>query len=313
MQDSETPSQPESPRASESKQKLRNVLVVAAAYLVSALLYKFLFHEGLGHSSLLFIGLPGVLAILLALAPRAGTTKGGIVKGITFALLLIAPLIGEGYLCILMASPLFYLIGLLVGAAIDASRNKQTTLSCAAVILVILSLDGIVPVHPRRETVSVTRVIPASAAQIHDALAATPDIATPLPIFLRLGFPRPIAASGAGLAIGAARTIHFTGAEGDPPGDLTMRVAQASDNHVLFLAIADTSKLTQWVEWQSSLVQWQPLDATHTRVTWQTTFGRQLDPWWYFTPWERYAVRKSTEYLLTASATPAALRNREVR
>src|SRR6202043_1791866 len=150
---------PEKPSGFESKEKLRNVLVVAAAYLVSALLYKFLFHEGLGHSSLLFIGLPGVLAILLALAPRAGTAKGGIVKGITLALLLIAPLVGEGYLCILMASPLFYLIGLLIGAAIDVFRNKHTTLSCAAVMLMLASLDGIGPVHPRRETVSVTRVI----------------------------------------------------------------------------------------------------------------------------------------------------------
>jgi hypothetical protein len=48
-------------------------------------------------------------------------------------------------------------------------------------------------------------------------------------------------------------------------------------------------------------------------VTWQTTFDRQLDPWWYFLPWERYAVRKSTEYLLTANATPLALRQSTLR
>jgi hypothetical protein len=301
---------PERPDGLERMEKLRNVLVVAAAYMVCVLLYKVLFHEGLGHSSFLFIGLPGVLAILLALAPRAGTAKGGIVKGITLALLLIAPLVGEGYLCILMVSPLFYLIGLLIGAAIDAFRNKPTTLSCAAVLVILLSLDGIFPVHTRQESVTVTRVIAAPAAEIRDALAQPPEIATPLPRFLRIGFPRPIAVSGSGLAAGAMRTIHFTGAEGDPPGDLTLRVAHANDGEVLFLAIRDTSKLTQWILWQSSLVQWQPVDATHTRVTWQTTFDRQLDPWWYFVPWERYAVRKSTEYLLTANATPAALRQR---
>jgi hypothetical protein len=299
---------PAQPTPSERKEKLRNVLVVAAAYVVSALLYKLLFHEGLGHTSLLFVGLPGVLAILLALAPRAGTAKGGIVKGITLALLLIAPLLGEGYLCILLASPLFYALGLAVGAAIDASRNKTTTLSCATVIVILLSLDGILPVHERRETVSVTRVIPAPAAEIRDALSKPPDIATPLPRFLRLGFPRPISVSGSGLDVGATRIIHFTGAEGDPPGDLTMRVAHANAGEVQFLATGDTSKLTQWILWQGSSVQWQPVDATHTRVTWKTTFDRQLDPWWYFALWERYAVRKSTEYLLTANATPAALR-----
>jgi hypothetical protein len=156
----------------------------------------------------------------------------------------------------------------------------------------------------------VTHVISAPAAEIRQALAGPPDIATPLPRFLRLGFPRPIAVSGSGLAVGAIRTIHFTGAEGDPPGDLTLRVANANDSEVLFIATRDTSKLTQWILWQSSSVHWQPVDATHTRVTWQTTFERQLDPWWYFTPWERYAVRKSTEYLLDANATPAALRGK---
>jgi len=293
---------------SERNEKLRNVLVVAAAYIISAILYKLLFHERLGHSSLLFIGLPGVLAILLALAPRAGTVKGGIVKGITFALLLIAPLLGEGYLCILMASPLFYAIGLAIGAGIDASRNKHRTLSCMAVLVILLSLDGIVPSHQRLETVSVTRVITAPPAEIRAAMASPPDIAIALPSFLRLGFPRPIAVSGSGLEPGAIRTIHFTGAEGDPPGDLTMHVAKASVNQIQFVATGDTSKLTQWLLWRSSSVQWEPVDATHMRVTWQTTFERQLDPWWYFGPWERYAVRKASEYLITANATPAGIR-----
>jgi hypothetical protein len=304
---------PEQSSKLEQKEKLRNVLVVALAYIVSALLYKFLFHEGLGHSSLLFIGVPGVLAILLAMAPRAGTAKGGIVRGITLALLLIAPLVGEGYLCILLASPLFYAIGLAIGAAIDIGRNKTNTLSCAAGLVILLSLDGIVPPHHRQETVSVTRIVAAPAADIRDALANPPDIATPLPRFLRLGFPHPIAASGSGLDIGATRTIHFTGAEGDPPGDLTLRVARVNPGEIQFVVTGDTSKLTQWIQWRSSLVQWRQVDATHTRVTWQTTFDRQLDPWWYFLPWERYAVRKSTEYLLTANATPLALRQSTLR
>jgi hypothetical protein len=304
---------PEQPNLSERSEKLRNVFIVAAAYIVSALLYKLLFHEGLGHSSLLFIGLPGVLAVLLALAPPAGTAKGGIVKGITLALLLIAPLVGEGYLCILMASPLFYAIGLAVGAGIDASRNKTTTLSCATIMLIVFSLDGIIPTHARQEIVSVTRTIAAPTDEIREALAQPMDIAMPLPRFLRLGFPHPIAISGSGLAVGATRTVRFSGAEGDPPGNLTLRVTHANERGVLLLATDDSSKLTQWVLWRSSSVQWQPIDATHTRVTWQITFDRQLDPWWYFAPWERYAVRKATEYLLVANATPAALRRRELR
>jgi hypothetical protein len=299
---------PEQPTPFERNEKLRNVLVVAGAYIASALLYKLLFREGLGHTSLLFIGLPGVLAILLALAPRAGTAKGGIVKGITLALLLVAPLLGEGYLCILMAALLFYAVGLAIGAGVDAGRIKTTTLSCSVVMVLVLSLDGILPTHTRQETVSVSRIVAAPAADIRDALAQPLNTAAPLPLFLRVGFPRPVTAAGSGLAVGATRTIHFRGAEGDPSGDLTLRVVYANGSDVLFLAVSDSSKITQWIRWQSSTVHWQPVDATHTRVTLETTFERQLDPWWYFTPWERYAVSKATEYLLTENATPAALR-----
>jgi hypothetical protein len=309
MQDSEQanpPEYPEDPKYPEHRDRLRNVLIVAGAYTACVLFYKVLFNVGLGHSSLLFIGIPGVLAILLALVPPAGTAKGSIVKGITFALLIIAPLVGEGYLCILMAAPLFYAIGLAIGAGIDVSRDRTTTLRCSMAIVMILSLDGIVPVRPRQEVVSVVRVVPASAEEVRAALARPVNILAPLPRFLRIGFPHPLAASGSGLSVGSTRTVRFSGAEGDPAGDLTLRVAQANERSAQFVATGDTSKLTQWILWRSSAVEWQPIDSTHTRVRWQVTFDRQLDPWWYFEPWERYAVRKAAEYLIVASATPSA-------
>ena len=31
---------------------------------------------------------------------------------------------------------------------------------------------------------------------------------------------------------------------------------------------------------------------------------RQLDPYWYFGPWEQFAVGQAANYLITANATP---------
>jgi len=98
------------------------IAAVIAAFAAGAFLYKLLMHEQLGHSAAMFLGVPAVLAILLKLAPRAKTATGGILKGITLALLVVAPLLGEGYLCILMASPLFYVVGLVVGLAVGQCR-----------------------------------------------------------------------------------------------------------------------------------------------------------------------------------------------
>ena len=45
-------------------------------------------------------------------------------------------------------------------------------------------------------------------------------------------------------------------------------------------------------------------DAQHTSVSWRIRFERRLDPAWYFTSWERVAVRQAAEYMIQANATP---------
>lgn len=284
-----------------------SVVAIIVAFAAGAFLYKLLMHERLGHSAAMFLGLPAVLAILLALAPKAKTVTGGILKGITLALLVVAPLLGEGYLCILVASPLFYIVGIVVGLAMDTQRRRRNaTLSCVVLFLLPMCLEGVVPqlTFNRAQSVEVRSVVAAPANEIEHALIHGPNVSTPLPMALRIGFPRPLGAWGEGLAVGDTRTIHFSGAEGDPPGDLVMRVTERHPGYARFETVSDQSKLTQWVRWTSSEVEWTALDQGHTTVTWRIDFMRQLDPAWYFTPWERAAVTEAAAYLIDANATP---------
>jgi hypothetical protein len=287
------------------------VVALVVALMTGSFLYRYLVHPLYGHSAAMFIGIPAILAVLLALTPKAKTVTGGIVKGITLALLVVAPLLGEGYLCILFASPLFYLVGMLVGIPVDMMRKRdrsRQTLSCMALLLLPMSLEGIWPqfAFDRRESVEVTRIVNAPAESVERALARSPGINRRLPAFLRIGFPRPLAATGSGLAIGAERSILFSGAEGDPAGYLVMRVAESRPGYVRFETVSDRSKLTQWIRWDASEVSWTPTDARHTRVTWRVRFERELDPAWYFAPWERTAVRQAAIYLISANADPEA-------
>lgn len=277
------------------------------ALTVGSLLYRSLVREDLTHSAAMFLGVPAALAILLAFTPKAKSLTGGIVKGITLFLLVMAPLLGEGYLCILIASPIFYLVGIIVGLLADSQRKRRkTTLSCVAIVFLPMCLEGIVPqlTLSRDQSVESTAVVNAPAAAVEAALAQSPSLQTPLPAWLKIGFPRPLAAYGSGLAVGAMRTIHFAGAEGDPPGDLVSRVAESRPNYVRVETISDSTKLTQWVRWQSSEVEWRSIDARHTAVTWRVHFARELDPAWYFIPWERFTVRQAARYMIEANATP---------
>lgn len=291
------------------------IVALSIAFMAGSVLYRYLIHSPYGHSAAMFVGIPAVLAIVLALTPKAKSVTGGILKGLTVALLVIAPLLGEGYLCILMAAPIFYVVGLLIGLAVDAMRKRNRdgqTLGCIVLLLLPLCLEGVTPrfAFDRRQAVEVTRVVAAPAAMVEDAVARSPRIEERLPGLLRIGFPHPLQARGEGLEVGAQRAILFSGAEGDPAGWLVMRVAERRQGSVRFETVSDGSKLTQWMRWDASEVSWTPVDAEHTRVTWRVYFERELDPAWYFTPWERAAVRDAAGYLLDANATPAAGRQR---
>jgi hypothetical protein len=285
------------------------VVAFVVAAICGSVLYRHLMGMRYLHSAAMFIGIPAVLAVVLAMTPKAKTVTGGIVKGITLALLVIAPLLGEGYLCILMAAPLFYVVGLLVGIPVDIAKRKARggeTLSCMVILLLPFCLEGVVPqlTFSRGQTVEVTKIVDSPASRVEEALAESPRIGMRLPEFLRIGFPHPLDAKGCGLDVGAQRAILFSGAEGDPAGWLVMRVAARQPGFVRFETISDGSKLTQWILWDASEVAWAPLDGQHTRVTWRIHFDRQLDPAWYFTPLERAAVREAAGYLIDANAGP---------
>lgn len=84
-----------------------------------------------------------------------------------------------------------------------------------------------------------------------------------------------------------------------------MKVAESSPGHLRFVAVADKSKVSHWLDWEAAEVDWKVIDAGRTQVTWTLHYRRLLDPAWYFRPWERYAARLAADYLIQANATPA--------
>ena len=280
-------------------------LVVALA--VTSVAYRLLVMHKLEQSSALFVGLPMILAIVLTLSGPQKSVTGTVMKGITLFLLISGTLLGEGMICILVASPIFYAIGLAVGAFADSQERKRArTLGCLAIFVIPMCLEGTMPElsFDREQKVEVTRVIAAPSIEVERALSCGPEMKTPLPWVLRIGFPVPQAVKGCGLQFGALRTVRFSGAEGHAPGDLVMRADARREGFASFAIVSDATKLSHWMEWKRSEVQWRAVDAGSTEVTWRIIFERRLDPAWYFTPVERAAVHEAAQYMIAANATP---------
>lgn len=274
-------------------------LVLATA----SILYRVLV---LGHkeqSALMFIGLPTALAILLGLMPAAKTATGSIIKGITLFLLLLGILLIEGFICILMAAPLFYSVGFIIGIFVDKARaNREMARRFRLVVLptlAVMSLEGVTGIlsFPRDETVTVAREVAMPPAEARARLALGPDFElAELPPFLKLGFPMPRRIEGGGVATGDTWRIHFAGGEGKP-GDLLAEVVESSPERILVARVSDTSHIAHWLDWQDAEWRIEPT-GSGCRVTLTMRYRRLLDPAWYFKPIERYGVRKAGEYFL---------------
>src|SRR6266508_3359963 len=141
---------------------------VILSLTLAMLVYRWLHSERLDQSAALFIGLPAILAVALTLTPKAKSATGMIMKGMTIALLMSGPVLKEGFVCILMASPLFYLVGAIVGWAIDRDRRRRSqggtrVYSFVLIpVLLLASLEGLSPslTLPTAITVRAERSVP---------------------------------------------------------------------------------------------------------------------------------------------------------
>jgi hypothetical protein len=277
---------------------------VLAAFVAA---YRMVAFSGFEQSSLMFLGVPAFVGATIALTPAPSSSTARIVRGLTLALAMAAILMQEGTICLLMAAPLFYTVGVLAGLLLDFARSttRRAPAFAGLLMLVLASAEGTIPELslPSHEVVEVSRVVQGRPEQVRATLAATPVFDAQLPAYLRMGFPLPEKIEGRGLQTGDTRVVHFAGGEGSP-GDLTLQIDEVSDHRVVFESLGDTSHIAHWLDWKRSTVQWQPEGPNTTRVTWTIEFKRLLSPAWYFSPWQRYAMSLAADYLITTAATP---------
>ena len=276
---------------------------VCVVMAVTSILYRLLVVGHLEQSALMFIGLPTVLAILLGALPPAKSATGMIIKGVTLFLLLLGILYIEGFVCILMAAPFFYAIGIVVGLIIDVTKSRREWNNRFRVIvfpaLALMSLEGVTGIlsFPRDETVTVSRKVSLTPVETRAALAKGPDFdLEELPGFLKLGFPQPTAIIGGGLETGDTWRISFAGGEGKP-GDLFAEVTESTADRIRVECISDTSHIAHWLAWDEAVWKLEPT-GDGTRVTLTMRYRRLLDPAWYFKPIERFGVGKAGEYFM---------------
>ena len=110
-------------QADQSGRKEMLVLILAVA--AASLVFRIATATGQEHTAFVFIGVPTVLAVAVAMMPRTTSARGTIFRATTLALLLAGIAFGEAFVCILFAAPLIYLVAFGVGEFVEWSEKRR--------------------------------------------------------------------------------------------------------------------------------------------------------------------------------------------
>ncbi len=295
---------------SDTKRAQVTVAVSIGFLAVCAAAYRLLHGTAASQTAAFYIGLPALLAIGLVLTRPAKSVTGTIVKVLTIGLLLSPVVLNESAICVLIAAPLFYLVGIGIGLIVDNLRRRDAWRPQAmALLLVPLALamtEGTTDATtlPAANSVTAARTVAAEPGAVRASLAGMPCFDdAPRPWTLRL-FPLLAGASGTGLRPGDERRIAFRSSHA--AGELRIRVARSGADHVRFTVVSDTSPMAHWWGLREAVVRWHAVGNGQTRVTWTLSYVRLLAPAAYFGPIEHAAARETAGYLIDAVATPHA-------
>jgi hypothetical protein len=280
----------------------RTLLGVLAALFVAMLAYKILKAGHLEQTALFYVGIPALIALTVVATARPRSTVGTIMVTITVGLALAGPLLDEGVVCLVVAAPLFYLCGAIVGVIADLARRNKG-MQALLVLPLLFSVEGAVASLPRGGEVTATRFAPAGT-DLSRALAAAPVFGPVRSPLLRLKFPKPVRAEGAGLEPGATRHIDFTprrslGIGATPtPRSMDLTVIRHAPGLVVFAITRDTT-LARWLRFSEAEFRWQG-----SRLSVTLRYRRTFDPAWYFGPVQRYGMREAAAYLAETFTGP---------
>jgi hypothetical protein len=223
----------------------------------------------------------------------------------TFVFLIAVGL--EGYICCLMALPLF-LTGMVIGAVIgyfvrgrflDWSPNMQrnTTLMMLAVPLLLISANQIekpLRSSQRVETFESSIEVMATADETWKRLVRMSSMQGTKPFLLRIGLPVPDLCTLNHEAVGARRVCHFD------QGIIAQEVTEWQRPERM--AVETTESTLPGRHWLTFLDAEYELrkTTTGTLVVRRTSIGSKLYPRWYWRPFEAWGVESEHEFVLTS-------------
>tara|TARA_R110002124_G_scaffold149220_1_gene315151 strand:+ start:310971 stop:311906 length:936 start_codon:yes stop_codon:yes gene_type:complete len=277
---------------------------------------RFLMHEGKFHTGLLYIAVPYVLSLALYyLTPYKPAQTWGRRFWNNFRSCLIIILASsiflmEGYVCLIMALPLFLIVVVLafITAYIwNCFGNRSPKSYVLPIIIFLASLEGTTPdlTFNRYNEVSYSQVVNIDVDTLRDKLQKPIEFNGKRHWILSV-FPMPTYVGTAQLNEGEVRKYDFVYhrwfVTNTKVGSLNV-VFKDVDRNRIKTTIKDSSYISGYMKLHGTEFSFEAVGENQTKVTLSVSFDRNLDPLWYYQPLERFAVKKGVEYFINEVLT----------
>lgn len=270
------------------------VLILVAASIAFRLLNDWKLEQ----TSLLFIGIPALIALLVIKhTNRPKTSYAVMFYVVSIFLLLCGVLLGEGLICIIIMSPLFYGVGAIIIAIKNyLIRKDKQNLNAFILIPLLLLASQLYEINTTLEIHKISSTILIDRITYLSEMNASPNFTKNLPSFFKIGFPKPVGITGQGIAVGDTRAIQFL-SNTKGLGDLTLKIKEATPTSIVFEVMSDKTHIAHWLSYKEITVTQNKKD-NNTEITWTTDFTCDLGPSWYFEPLEKAAIELMNEHLI---------------
>jgi F0F1-type ATP synthase assembly protein I len=280
--------------------------VVGSAFLLGGYLLVVGKHDS--YAVVMFLLVPFVSGFAIAAVTRDSVLVAACCMTtciFTFAFFIVVGL--EGYICCIMALPLF-LSGMVIGAVIGyfvrgrfldlspSTQRNKTLLMLAAPVLLISANQIEKPLRSaqRVETFESSIEVSATPDETWKRLVRMPSMDGDKPFLLQIGLPVPDHCTMDGDAVGARRVCHFN------QGIIAQEVTDWQfPNRMAVKTTESTLPGRHWLTFMNAEYELRKTQ-TGTLVVRRTSIGSKLYPRWYWRPFEAWGVESEHTFVLTS-------------
>ncbi len=281
----------------------------------STLTARGLLDSGFANSSLLYLGLPFVISLMIHHFIGYAQKQSALgrylnhLRNATVIMLASSALLFEGFICVLMFMPIYYLaitlgfIFTFLSARWDRRGKAGLGVYAMPLIVGLLSMEGVAPSTslPRENSITHVAVVAASIDELKSNMARPITFEAPRNWFMSV-FPLPVRIKAGSLAAGDVHELDFVYKRwfftNLHQGQMRLLIEHVGEREVRTRILENTSYLANYLKLEGTRVGFRDLGGGQTEVALTLNYSRLLDPAWYFGPLQDFAMKENAKYLI---------------